>query len=209
MSKRWSLSTRIGRGDSLSHVKQREGTYRSGGAWGDVEEGHPILGALRNGKVFWDCVKRLQMYQHLVCLVDAGKEEAVSHKSPHSPLCCPSQCRACTHSTPCVLRAHLHQESFKENAAIPRPSAKCVLKGLQCRSLIHTEDDQSWKLGARGGICWVARSNSHPGQETVVTHKHFTPETRVMCLLLSVWPCSTAAWVCYNNTWHLWDGSQR
>lgn len=155
MSKRWSLSTRIGRGDNLSHIKQREGTYRSGGAWGDVEEGHPILGALRNGKVFWDCVKRLQMYQHLVCLVDAGKEEAVSHKSPHSPPCCPSQCRASTHSTPYVLGAHLHQESFKRNAVIPYPSANCVLKGLQCRSIIHTEDDQSWKWSARGGICWV------------------------------------------------------
>lgn len=80
---------RTGRRNNLPYTKRhREGTYRSGGAWGDVEERHPILGALRNGEVFWDCVKRLQMNQHLICLVDAEREEAVSHTNPCSPLQC-------------------------------------------------------------------------------------------------------------------------
>lgn len=122
----------IGRRDNLSHIKwKREGTYRSGRAWGDVEEGHPILGALRNGEVFWDCVKRLQMNQHLICLVDAEREAAVSHKSPHSPSCCPSQPSACTHSTPCVLGAHWHQHSFLGQCWDSMPDCKEHVKGIQ------------------------------------------------------------------------------
>lgn len=106
---------RIGRRDKLSHIKwERVQTYRSGRAWGDVEEGHPVLGALRNGEVFWDCVKRLQMNQHLICLVDAEREKVVSHKSPRSPWSCPSQPSACIHSIPKVLGAHLHQHRFPE-----------------------------------------------------------------------------------------------
>lgn len=86
-----------GRRDNSSHIKwKREETYRSGGAWGDVEERHPILGALRNGEVFWYCVKRLQMNQHLICLVDAEREEVVSHNRPHSSPGYPSQPSACT-----------------------------------------------------------------------------------------------------------------
>lgn len=92
------MQDRTGRKDNLSHIKwEKEGTYRSGGAWGDVEEGHPILGAFRNGEVFWDCVKRLQMNQHLICLVDAEIEEAVSHQSPYSPPYC-STVTQCLHT---------------------------------------------------------------------------------------------------------------
>lgn len=126
------MQDRIGRRDNLSHVKwEREETYRSGGAWGDVEEGHPVLGALRNGEVFWDRVKRLQMNQHLIRLIDAEREEAVSHKSPRSPPWCPSQPSACTHSTPYVLGAHLHQHSFLRQCWDSMPDCKEHVKGVQ------------------------------------------------------------------------------
>lgn len=127
------VQDRIGRRDNLSHIIkwEREGTYRSGGAWGDVEEGHPVLGALRNGEVFWNCVKRLQMNQHLICLVDAKREEAVSHKIPRSPPCCPSQPSACTHSTHYVLGAYLHQHSFLGQCWDSMPDRKAHVKGVQ------------------------------------------------------------------------------
>lgn len=126
------MRNRIGRRDKLSHLKwEKVRTYRSGRAWGDVEEGHPVLGALRNGEVFWDCVERLQMNQHLICLVDAEREKPVNHKSPHSPWSCPSQPSACTHSTPKVLGAHLHQHHFLKECWDSTPDRKEHAKEVQ------------------------------------------------------------------------------
>lgn len=54
----------------------QRGPYRCGGAWWDVEEGHPVLGAFWDGEVLRNGVKGLQVNQHLICLVDAERQGA-------------------------------------------------------------------------------------------------------------------------------------
>lgn len=56
-------------------MKYNNEADRSGGARRDVEQGNSIFGALRNHVVLRHRVKRLQVHQHLISLVDAGKDK--------------------------------------------------------------------------------------------------------------------------------------
>lgn len=46
-----------------------------------------------------------------------------------------------------------------------------MLRAFNCNSLTYKEDDKSWEWSARKGICQIAGSNGHPGQEMVMTHR--------------------------------------
>lgn len=79
------------------------------------------------------------MNQHLIRLVDAGREGAVNHKSPCFPLQCPSHSVPAQTALPEFLGAHIHQHSFLRSDWDSMPVCKENDREFKCNSLTQRQ----------------------------------------------------------------------